>query len=81
LKVDIFLACVGNLRLVLIELLYLEVFWFGLHKMTKPYLDGQRKMDFLKADDSLLCGPPTKQGEKHKDNKKKEAKSALFLIC
>jgi hypothetical protein len=54
---------------------------FGLHKMTKPYLDGQRKMDFLKADDSLLNAPPTKQGEKHKDNKKKEAKSALFLNC
>jgi hypothetical protein len=24
--------------------------------------------------------PPTKQGGKHKDNKKKEAKSGLFLV-
>jgi hypothetical protein len=54
-----------------------------LTQMTKPYLGGQRKMDFLKADRWIAFErPPTKkQGEKHKDNKKKESKSALFLIC
>jgi len=54
---------------------------FGLHKMTKPYLVGQRKMEFLKGQMIAFERPPTKQGRKHKDNKKKEAKSGLFLIC
>lgn len=36
---------------------------------------------FVKAEMIAFERPPTKQGEKHKDNKKKEAKSGLFLVC
>jgi hypothetical protein len=50
---------------------------FGLHKMTKPYLDGQRKMDFLKADDSLWKAPH-KAGKKTQRQQKERGQKWPF---